>query len=173
MRNLLLATLVASTAITTPVFAQNLFAFKEVQPATIETLRAKEGGVMDSIEVAIGDDVTPNQILARLDHDKQLHSYNMAKLKADNRGALEIAEGDLMEKPPVCRKCAKRFRRRQVSQNQVQQSEGQTKSSKGKLEQAKLFSDLAKLEFLQAERGSRKTLFPRHHQGHRHRHRTG
>lgn len=144
---------------TPSVFAQNLFAAKEVQPSTMETLRAKENGVLDSVEVAIGDDVTPNQILARLDHDKQLHAYNMAKLKAENRGALEIAEGDLMEKTAGLSEMRERFRRRQVSQNQVQQSEGQAKSSKGKLEQAKLFVELAKLEFLQTEKALEKRFF--------------
>jgi multidrug efflux pump subunit AcrA (membrane-fusion protein) len=142
-----------------PAFAQNFFALKEVQPATMETLRAREGGVLDSIEVAIGDEVTPKQILARLDHDKQLHTYNAAKLRADNRGQLEIAEGDLMEKSAGLEEMRDRFRRRQVSDNQVQQSEGQAKTSRGKLEQAKMFVELAKLELLQAEKALEKRFF--------------
>lgn len=143
----------------TPVLAQNFFALKEVKPATMETLRARENGVIDSIEVAIGDDVTPNQILARLDHDKQLHTYNTTKLKADNKGQLEIAEGDLMEKNAALEEVRDLFRRRQVSENKVQQSEGQAKTSRGKLEQAKMFVELAKLEFLQAEKALEKRFF--------------
>jgi len=143
----------------TPVFAQNLFTLKEVQPSTVESLRAKEAGVLDSIEVAIGDEVTPNQILARLDHDRQLHAYNTTKLKSENKGQLEIAEGDLMEKSAGLEEMRDRFRRRQVSQNQVQQSEGQAKTSRGKLEQAKMFVELAKLEFLQAEKNLEKRFF--------------
>lgn len=142
-----------------PVSAQNLFTLKDIKPATMETLRAREGGVVDSIEVAIGDEVTPNQILARLDHDKQLHTYNTTKLKAENKGQLEIAEGDLMEKSAGLEEMRDRFRRRQVSENQVQQSEGQAKTSRGKLEQAKMFAELAKLEFLQAEKALEKRFF--------------
>ncbi len=115
--------------------------------------------MLDSVGVAIGDEVTPNQILAKLDHDKQLHTYNMAKLKADNKGQLEIAEGDLMEKTAGLYEMRERFRRRQVSQNQVQQSEGQAKASRGRLEQAKMFNELAKLELLQAEKALEKRFF--------------
>lgn len=155
----LLVTAVLAACATTSIVAQNFVPLKEVQPATMDTLRAKEGGVLDSVDVSIGDQVMPNQILAKLDHDKQLHTYNTAKLKAENKGQLEIAEGDLMEKTAGLTEMRERFRRRQVSQNQVQQSEGQAKASKGKLEQAKMFVELAKLEFLQAEKALEKRFF--------------
>lgn len=153
-----MATFVTASALT-PALAQNVFALKNITPATLENLRAKEGGIIDSIEVAIGDEVTPNQILARLDHDRQLHLYNTTKLRHENRGQLEIAEGDLMEKSAGLEEMRDRFRRRQVSENQVQQSEGQAKTSRGKLEQAKMFGELAKLEFLQAEKALEKRFF--------------
>lgn len=155
----LLITAALTACATVPVFAQSFVPLKEVQPATMDTLRAKEAGVLDSVDVAVGDQVTPNQILAKLDHDKQLHIYNTAKLKAENKGQLEIAEGDLMEKSAGLTEMRERFRRRQVSQNQVQQSEGQTKASKGKLEQAKMFAELAQLELLQAEKALEKRFF--------------
>ena len=155
----LLITAALTACATVPVFAQSFVPLKEVQPATMDTLRAKEAGVLDSVDVAVGDQVTPNQILAKLDHDKQLHVYNTAKLKAENKGQLEIAEGDLMEKSAGLTEMRERFRRRQVSQNQVQQSEGQTKASKGKLEQAKMFAELAQLELLQAEKALEKRFF--------------
>ena len=148
---LLIAISLACTA-GSSISAQNPFALKDIQPSTINSIRAKESGVVFSVEISLGDEVNPGQILARLDHERQLHTYNTAKVRAENRSGIDIAEGDLMEKSANLTEMQNRFRRRQVSEAQVKQAEGQQKSSQGKYDQAKMFAELAKLEFELAER---------------------
>ncbi|HRJ73476.1 MAG TPA: HlyD family efflux transporter periplasmic adaptor subunit [Terrimicrobiaceae bacterium] len=152
MKRPLLIAITLACAAGSSLPAQNPFALKDVQPATMDSIRAKEAGVVFTVEVSIGDEVNPGQILARLDHERQLHTYNTAKVRAENRSGIDIAEGDLMEKSANLTEMQNRYRRRQVSEAQVTQAQGQQKSSQGKYDQAKMFAELAKLEFELAER---------------------
>ncbi len=132
--------------------SQSPFALSDVKPQLIQAHRAKEAGVMDSVEVKIGDKVEEEQILARLEHDRQLHACFVAKVRAENKGALMTAEGELQEKNAALEDMNNKYRRRQVSAAQVSQSQGQAKAALGKLEQAKMNAELADLELKLAEK---------------------
>lgn len=133
-------------------WSQAPFALSEVKPQVIQAHRAKEAGMVDSVEVQIGDKVEEGQILARLEHDRQLHAYLVAKARAENTGNLMIAEGELQEKNAALEDMHMKYRRRQVSASQVSQSQGQAKAAQGRYEQAKMNADLAKLELALAEK---------------------
>ncbi len=132
--------------------SQSPFALSEVKPQLIQMHRAQEAGLVQSVEVQIGDKVEEGQMLARLEHDRQLHAYYVAKARAENMGALMIAEGELQEKNASLEDMHMKYRRRQVSAAQVSQSQGQAKAAQGKLEQARMNAELAKLELSLAEK---------------------
>jgi len=107
---------------------------------------------MEVVEVKLGDKVSERQVLARLDHDRQLHAYNVAKARADNLGAVMIAEGEVQEKSAALEEMNLKFRRRQVSASQVSQSAGQARAAQGRLEVARMNAELADLELKLAEK---------------------
>lgn len=139
-------------SVITDGWSQVSFALSDVKPHVLQMHRAREAGVMDSMEVRIGDSVTEGQILAKLEHDRQLHAYHVAKARAENRGGLTIAEGELQEKNAALEEMNMKYRRRQVSAAQVSQSQGQAKAAQGRLEQARMNADLADLELALAEK---------------------
>jgi multidrug efflux pump subunit AcrA (membrane-fusion protein) len=142
----------ALLTVVTDGWSQVSFALSDVKPHVLQMHRAREAGVMDSVEVRIGDSVGEGQILARLEHDRQLHAYHVAKAKAENKGGLTIAEGELQEKNAALEEMNMKYRRRQVSAAQVSQSQGQAKAAQGRLEQAKMNAELAELELALAEK---------------------
>lgn len=139
--------------------AQTTFPLKEIMPTTVEILRAQEGGVLDSVDVNVGDEVVAKQVVAKLEHVRQLHTYKVAKKRAENRSGIEMAEGEVQEKNAAFEEIKARYRRRQVSEAQVDQAEGQTKIAKAKLSQAHVNADLAQLELELAERMLEKRFF--------------
>jgi macrolide-specific efflux system membrane fusion protein len=134
------------------VWGQSPFSLLDVKPHLIQMHRARESGLLDSVEVKLGDKVKPGQVLARLEHDRQLHAYNVAKARAENLGSVMIAEGELQEKTAIFEDINMKFRRRQATAAQVAQSQGQMKAAHGRLEVARMNAELAKLELRLAEK---------------------
>lgn len=133
-------------------WSQAPFALSDVKPQVVQAHRAREAGLMETVEIQIGDKVEVGQVLARLEHDRQLHAYYVAKARAENTGSVMIAEGELQEKNAALEDMHMKYRRRQVSASQVSQSQGQAKAALGKLEQAKMNAELAELELRLAEK---------------------
>lgn len=133
-------------------WSQTVFALSDVKPHIVQVHRAKEAGLLDTMEVQVGDKVVEGQVLARLEHDRQLNAYYVAKARAENRGTVTTAEGELQEKVAVLEDMNMKYRRRQVSASQVSQCQGQAKAAQGKLETARLNADLADLELKLAEK---------------------
>ncbi len=91
-------------------------------------------------------------MLVRLEHDRQLHTYYVAKAKAENQGSVMAAEGELQEKNAALEEMNMKYRRRQVSAAQVSQIQGQVKAARGRLEIARMNAELAELELRLAEK---------------------
>jgi len=87
----------------------------QTAPSVIIPLRARELGLCDEILVKIGDKVSAQQIVARLDHFRQLHAFQTARRRLQNRGMLTIAEADLKEKSSALEEAQLKHRRRQIS----------------------------------------------------------
>jgi multidrug efflux pump subunit AcrA (membrane-fusion protein) len=133
-------------------WGETVFSLPEIKPHVVQTHRTKEAGIVETVEVKVGDKVSPKQILLKLEHDRQLHAYLVAKAKADNEGALMVAEGDVEEKSANLEEVNMKFRRRQVSASQVTLAMGQLKTSRGRLEVARMNKKLADLEVALAEK---------------------
>lgn len=135
-----------------PVWAEIPFPLKDVQPSVIEPLKAREAGVIDEVSVRLGDEVEPGQIVARLEHDRQLHAYNVARVRHENEGVIDVAEGELKDKAALLDDMRRRYRRKAVSETQVAQAEAQYQIANGKLKQARATQKLAELELQLAEK---------------------
>lgn len=133
-------------------WGDTVFSLSDIKPHVIQVHRAKEAGIVENVEVKVGDKVTQKQILVRLEHDRQLHAYLVAKARAESHGALMVAEGDVQEKSAVLEEVNTKFRRRQVSGSQVSQAMGQLKTAQGRLEVARMNAKLAELELALAEK---------------------
>jgi multidrug efflux pump subunit AcrA (membrane-fusion protein) len=133
-------------------WSQANFSLTDVKPQLIQLHRAKEAGVLETLEIKLGDKVVVGQVLARLEHDRQLHAYYVAKAKAENQGSVMVAEGELQEKTAAFEEMNMKYRRRQASAAQVSQSQGQMKAAQGRLEQARMNAELARLELRLAEK---------------------
>lgn len=124
----------------------------DVKPHTIQMHRAQEAGLLETLAVKPGDRVEEGQVLARLEHERQLHAYNVAKVKADNQGGLMVAQGELQEKTAAFEEMQARYRKRQVSAAQVSKSQGEAKAAGGRYELARMNDELADLELALAEK---------------------
>ena len=144
---------------TVSVLAISPFALKDIKPAAVETVRAREPGILDEFLVRAGDEVKPGQLLGKLDNDKQSYAFNTAKLKADNKGTIEVAEGEIEEKSATVTDLAERVRRRTATEAQLNAAKGRERAARGKLEQAKLSRDLAKMDAEMAEKALERRFF--------------
>lgn len=134
------------------VCAQSPFALKKVEPAAVETVTSKDSGLLETVDVALGDKVAADQVLMKLDHERQLHAYLTAKLRAENRAGIEIAEGGLRDKNASLTQIQNLFRRRQVTEEDVEKAQAQAQIARGQLTQARMQLELSKLEFALAEK---------------------
>lgn len=119
-------------------------------PAVTIPLRAREVGLCDEILVKLGDRVSARQIVARLDHFRQLHAFQTAKRRLLNRGMLTIAEADLKEKSSALEEAQQKHRRRQISDAELTRATAQHEVAVARLslardamEQAQSDCDLA------------------------------
>jgi len=132
--------------------AQETFALGNVQPEAVKTVLAREAGIVETLETALGARVTKGQILMKLDHERQLNAYLAAKLRSENQSGIEIAEGELREKNASLNETLEKFRRRQVNENHVEQAQGQAQVARAKLTQARMMLEMTKLEYALAEK---------------------
>lgn len=132
--------------------AQTPFVLKDLLPAKVENVCAVEAGPIESVDVKIGDQVKEKQMLVKQEHLRQLHTYTLAKLRAENRAGIEYAEGELQYKQAAFTEMQARNRRRQVSDAMLAQSAADVKIATAKLGQAKLTAEIAKLEMELAEK---------------------
>jgi len=144
--------LIMATIAVDSSWAQMAHALDTIKPQTVETQTSRDSGFMDIVDAKIGDEVVAGQLLMKLDHERQLHAYNVAKLRAENRSGIEIAEGELREKYAVLNDVKLRYRKRQASDGQLEQANAQAQVANGKLSQAKMSLELSKLEFELAEK---------------------
>ncbi len=137
---------------TASAHAQEVFALGNIQPEAVKTVMAREAGIVETVETAVGAKVTKGQILLKLDHERQLNAYLAAKLRSESQAGIEIAEGELREKNASLNEILEKFRRRQVNQNHVEQAQGQAQVARAKLTQARMMLEMSKLELALAEK---------------------
>jgi multidrug efflux pump subunit AcrA (membrane-fusion protein) len=133
-------------------WAQSGHVLDALQPQNVDTQTARDSGFLDIVDAKVGDTVVAGQLLMKLDHERQLHAYNVAKIRSENQSGIEIAEGELREKYAILEDVKERHRKRQASDGQLEQAQAQAQVAKGKLSQAKMGLELAKLEFELAEK---------------------
>jgi multidrug resistance efflux pump len=132
--------------------AQEIHPLKAIAPAEVAIVTSREAGFLESVEIDVGDKVEEGQLLMKLDHDRQLHSYLTAKVRAEDRSGIEIAEGDLREKNANLSYVQERHRKRNAVDEDVEKAQAQAQMARGRLEQARTRMELAKLELALAER---------------------
>jgi multidrug efflux pump subunit AcrA (membrane-fusion protein) len=133
-------------------WSQTAMRLAGIEPSAVEVVTAKDSGFLEFVDVRVGDEVELNQLLMKLDHDRQLHVYLTSKLRAENRAGIEIAEGELRDKNALLSQVQNNHRKRQASDEDVERAQGQAQVARGKLAQAKMQLELAKLELALAER---------------------
>jgi len=132
--------------------AQTALGLTDLKPVNMEAAVAKENGVVVELEVAEGQEVKAGEIIAKLDHDKQLHDWKVATVRADDKSATRIAMGEIKKDQADLDNVKSRNRRSWADDTAVQKAEGELEVSKGKLEQAEMFAELAKLGLELAEK---------------------
>lgn len=133
-------------------FGQTPLAVKDPKPAAIEFGYSREGGQVETWEVEVGDGVAAGDLIVKLDHARQLHAYEAAKLKAESDAQLESILGEMKQKSAALADSQFRFRRRQISEWQHQIAQGEADATRGKVSQAYLNKKLAKLDLELAEK---------------------
>ncbi len=132
--------------------AEQAFRLTNVQPGVVQVLTVRETGFVETVDIKPGDQVAKDQILLKLDHERQLQAYLATKLRAESRAGIEIAEGELRDKNANLNETLDRFRRRGVTENQVEQAQAQAQIARGKLAQARMMQEMVKLELALAEK---------------------
>ena len=132
--------------------AEKPFAIKKVDPSSVEALSAREPGFVELMDVQLGDLVKTDQILVKLDHERQLFTVMSAKLRSENLAGIKIAESELREKTAALDIAMRKLRKRQISDEEAEQVHAQVAAAAAKVEQARVAIELLKLEFVLAER---------------------
>lgn len=132
--------------------AEKPFAIKKVAPASVESLSSREPGFVEVMDVKLGDAVKIDQILVKLDHERQLFTLLSTTLRSENRSGVQIAESELREKVAGLNHALRKLRKRQISDEEIDQFEAQVQSATAKVQQAKVAMELLKLEVALAER---------------------
>lgn len=115
-------------------------------PASISTLRARDTGLCDEIAVVRGSKVNKGQIVARLDHYRQLYVFETTKRRLQNRSGLNIAEAELKEKEASLEEANYKHRRRQISDAELARASAQLEVAKARLDIARENLEQAKLD---------------------------
>lgn len=125
---------------------------KNPKPSVIDFGYCFESGQVESWEAGIGENVKKGQLIVKFDHARQLHAYETAKLKANSDAQIESVLGELKQKEAQLADSQIRFRRRQITEEQMRMSEGEAEITRGKLKQARLNKQLAALDLELAEK---------------------
>lgn len=125
---------------------------KDPQPGVTAVGYAWEGGLVETWHVKIGDQVKAGDLVVSLEHDRQLHSFETAKLRAANTAPLESVLGELKKKEAALSEGETRFRRRQINEEQLHILEGDAAIARAALKQSNLNQKLAQLDMELAEK---------------------
>jgi multidrug efflux pump subunit AcrA (membrane-fusion protein) len=134
-------------------------ALKKVEPAQVVHLHGKSGGTLEGVQVKVGDVVKPEQTLGFLDYGRELHAYRVAKIRADNKGPVRSAEGELKKNHANLEDVRTRHRRRLASDSELLRSEADVQVAEGKLEQAKAQQEIYRLEVELADKALEDRFF--------------
>lgn len=118
----------------------------------VEEVIAVDPGRVREIKVRPGDIVKQGTLLGSLDYHKQWFSLETAKIRAGDRSKIKEMEAEVSLKSSVLDDHRERFRRRQVNEHAVTQSEASLKVSMAKLEAAKADQALKELAMEEAQR---------------------
>lgn len=151
VRNLLSVALIFFTSLGI-ASAQVSVDVKDPQPGVTSMGHAWEGGLVETWHVQIGDQVKTGDLVVSLEHDRQLHSFEKAKLQAKNTAPLESVLGELKKKEAALTEGETRFRRRQISEEQLHILEGDAAVTRAALKQTNLNREMAQLDMELAEK---------------------
>ena len=126
--------------------AQITIAPKQLNGQNMVELYAQDAGVLETMGVAVGDQVSKGQVLAKLDDEKHVYNWKVALLKADNNGVTRIAQGEMVERTSLLAEARERLRRRQISEQYVRSLEGRLETTVGKVELAEMADKIADLD---------------------------
>lgn len=134
-------------------------AAKKVEPSQVVHLHAKGPGTVEGVSVKVGDAVKELQTLAFLDHARELHAYRVAKLRAENKGMVRSAEGELKKSHAVLDDVRGRHRRRLANDSDLLRTEADVQIAEGKLEQVKTQQEIFQLEVELTDRALQERFF--------------
>jgi multidrug efflux pump subunit AcrA (membrane-fusion protein) len=126
--------------------AQITIAPKQLSGQNMVELYAQDAGVLETMGVAVGDQVSKGQVLAKLDDEKHVYNWRVALLKADNQGVTRTAQGEMIERGALLAEAQERLRRRQISEHYVRSLEGRLETTMGRVEAADLADKIADLD---------------------------
>lgn len=126
--------------------AQVTIAPKQLSGQNMVDLYSQDAGVLETMGVAVGDQVSKGQVLAKLDDEKHIYNWRVALLKADNHGVTRLAQGEMTERSSLLTEARERLRRRQISEHYVRSLEGRLETTIGKVELAEMADKIADLD---------------------------
>ena len=130
---------------------QVLIGAKQMNGQNMVDLSSQDAGVLEVLGVSVGDQVSKGQVLAKLDDEKQIYTWKVASLKADNHGVTRLAQGEMIERSALLSEARERLRRRQISEQYVRSLEGRVETTLGKVELAELADKIADLDLEMAK----------------------
>lgn len=132
-------------------YGQITIAPKQMSSQNMVELYSQDAGVLETMGVAVGDQVSKGQVLAKLDDEKHVYAWKVALLKAQNDGVTRIAQGEMIERSSLLSEARERLRRRQISEQYVRSLEGRLETTVGKVEVAELADKIADLDLEMAK----------------------
>ncbi len=131
----------------------------QAEPSLIEIVVAKEPGLLEHIQVAVGDTVKKGAELGHLDHHRQYHALQAAKIRAADRSKINELQAEVSLTRSILEDHQEQARRRRVSEHTVRQSEARAQSSQAKLESAKTTQALSELALEEAQNNYDRRFF--------------
>jgi len=125
---------------------------KDPQPGVTSVGHAQEGGLVETWHVQIGDQVKAGDLVVSLEHARQLHTFEKAKLQAKNKAPLESVLGDLKKKEAALAEGETYHRRRKISDEKLRILEGDAAISRAAIKQANHNHVMAQLDMELAEK---------------------
>jgi len=123
----------------------------QAEPSMVENVVAREPGLLENIQVSIGDAVKKGTILGHLDHHRQYHTLQVAKIRAADRSKIKELQAEVAMTQALLEDHQEQARRRRVSEHTVRQSEARAQASQAKLEAAKANQALSELALEEAQ----------------------
>ncbi len=125
-----------------------------MEPVALEKIRAVDGGRIEAIHVSAGETVEADTTVVTLDHFRQKHLLEVAKVRAEDCSKLRETAADVANRKSILDELRQRARRRLASEEQVRQAEAQVEIAEAKRDAAlsaqrltELDLDMAKLNY--------------------------